>query len=65
VTREHDGVNDGPCAAQDLTSFHVLRSEQGNTASLEWVVQRFSPLLLAQAEFRLGPRLPASVFEEL
>jgi RNA polymerase sigma factor (sigma-70 family) len=48
---------DGAGASGDLTSFHVLRAEQGDVASLEWVVRRFSPLLLAQAEFRLGPRL--------
>jgi RNA polymerase sigma-70 factor, ECF subfamily len=41
----------------DLTSFHVRRAESGDRASLEWVVERFSPLLLAQAKFRLGERL--------
>lgn len=41
----------------DVTSFHVRRAESGDRASLEWVVERFSPLLLAQAKFRLGDRL--------
>jgi RNA polymerase sigma factor (sigma-70 family) len=41
----------------DLTSIHVRRAEEGDAASLEWIVKRFSPLLLAQARFRLGERL--------
>jgi RNA polymerase sigma factor (sigma-70 family) len=49
------GSMDGDRA--DLTTFHVRRAESGDGTSLEWVVTRFSPLLLAQAEFRLGPRL--------
>lgn len=41
----------------DRTTLHVRRAEAGDPASLEWVVTRFSPLLLAQAAYRLGPRL--------
>jgi RNA polymerase sigma factor (sigma-70 family) len=41
----------------DPTSFHVQRAETGDPVSLEWVVRRFSPVLLAQAKFRLGARL--------
>jgi RNA polymerase sigma factor (sigma-70 family) len=40
-----------------MTSFHVQRARDGDARSLEWIVERFSPLLLAQAKFRLGERL--------
>jgi RNA polymerase sigma-70 factor, ECF subfamily len=53
--READAGQSGD--AHDLTSFHVGRAGQGDAASLEWIVKRFSPLLLAQARFRLGERL--------
>lgn len=36
---------------------HVRRAVQGDAESLSWVVARLSPLLRAQAEFRLGPGL--------
>lgn len=36
-----------------LTSFHVNRAIQGNDESLAWMVTRFSPLLHAQAAYRL------------
>jgi RNA polymerase sigma factor (sigma-70 family) len=48
----------------DPTSIHVQRAEAGDAASLEWVVRRFSPVLLAQARFRLGARLRAHVEPE-
>lgn len=41
----------------DLTTQHVARARDGDVASLAWLVERFSPLLLAQARYRLGPRL--------
>lgn len=44
-----------------LTSLHVRRAVAGTPASLEWVVERLSPLLLAHAAYRLGPALRASV----
>jgi RNA polymerase sigma factor (sigma-70 family) len=44
-----------------LTSLHVRRAVAGTPASLEWVVERLSPLLLAHASYRLGPALRASV----
>ena len=37
----------------DHTSFHVRRAHTGDPASLEWIVTRFHPLLLAQARYRL------------
>jgi RNA polymerase sigma factor (sigma-70 family) len=40
-----------------LTSLHVRRALHGDVSSLAWVVERFSPLLLAQARYRLGTRL--------
>lgn len=39
------------------TSYHVRRAREGDAASLNWVVERLSPLLLAQARYRLGKAL--------
>jgi DNA-directed RNA polymerase specialized sigma24 family protein len=50
-----DGVPD----AHPITSLHVRRARAGDRESLSWVVAHFAPLLLAQAEYRLGPRLRA------
>ena len=44
---------------RDETSVHVRRAEAGNGKSLQWVVERFSPLLLAQANYRMGAKLRA------
>ena len=43
----------------DLTSLHVHRAVAGQAPSLQWVVQRFTPLVLAQARYRLGRSLRA------
>ncbi len=56
---------DGPAEARvDLTTLHVQRARAGDADSLAWMVARFSPLLLAQARYRLGPRLAARVDPE-
>lgn len=39
------------------TAARVRLALAGNRAALEWVIERYSPLLLAQARLRLGPRL--------
>jgi RNA polymerase sigma-70 factor (ECF subfamily) len=39
------------------TTHHVNRALRGDRVSLEWVVTRFTPLLKAQASWRLGPSL--------
>ncbi len=39
------------------TSAHVRRAVDGDGESLDWLIGRFSPLLLAQASERLGPHL--------
>lgn len=39
------------------TSIHVRRIAEGDIESVAWVVQRFTPLLLAQAETRLTAAL--------
>jgi len=39
------------------TSIHVGRARSGNPDSLEWLVKRFSPLLLGNADYRLGKTL--------
>ena len=41
------------------TSLHVRRAMDGDADSLSWLVERLSPLLWAQAEYRLGPELRA------
>jgi RNA polymerase sigma factor (sigma-70 family) len=40
-----------------LTSYHVRKARHGDEASLEWVVARFTPLLRAAADYRLGEHL--------
>lgn len=37
----------------DLTSVHVARASSGDAASREFLVEHFTPLLLAQARYRL------------
>jgi RNA polymerase sigma-70 factor (ECF subfamily) len=37
----------------DATSFHVRRAQALETASVAWLIARFSPLLLVQASYRL------------
>lgn len=42
--------------SNDLTTLHVHRARDGEQDSLAWLIARFSPLLLAQASYRLrGP----------
>lgn len=43
----------------DATSMHVRRAIGGDDHSLAWLVERLSPLLTAQARYRLGPKLAA------
>jgi len=40
-----------------LTSVHVRRAVDGDADSLRWVVVRLTPMLLAQANYRMGPHL--------
>lgn len=48
----------------DATTIHVRRAKDGDSASLEWLATRFSPLLLAQARYRLRGSLAAVVQPE-
>lgn len=48
---------DGP-----LTTQYVRRAARGDLPSVEWLVERFTPLLLVQAQYRLRPPL-SSVYE--
>lgn len=41
----------------DVTTFHVRQAREGNVESLQWLVEKFSPLLLASARYRLGKNL--------
>ncbi len=44
-------------AASDPTSIQVHRASHGDRESFGWLVERLSPLLRAQAFYRLGPKL--------
>jgi RNA polymerase sigma-70 factor (ECF subfamily) len=43
--------------SDSTTTIHVQRAKHGDEASLDWIVRRFTPLLLAQARYRLGTSL--------
>lgn len=43
----------------DLTSLHLEQAAGGEPASQAWLVERFTPVLLAQARYRLQGRLGA------
>lgn len=53
----HQTPNPGPVDRNAVTSHHVRLAVRGDHASLEWVVRRFTPPLLAMARYRMGPRL--------
>jgi RNA polymerase sigma factor (sigma-70 family) len=45
-------------AARDhLTSLHIKRAIRNDRASVAWIVSRFTPLLLCQAQHRMSPSL--------
>ncbi|HYC78073.1 MAG TPA: sigma-70 family RNA polymerase sigma factor [Planctomycetota bacterium] len=46
-----------PGSSLSTTSLRIRRAITGDAASVAWIVDRFSPALLAQARFRLGPTL--------
>jgi len=48
----------------DVTTRHVARARGGDGESVAWLVERFTPLLLEQARYRLGARLAARVAPE-
>ena len=50
-----------PDAKIPLTTMHVRRAVEGDMRSLSCVVERLSPLLIATAEYRLGPALKRHV----
>jgi RNA polymerase sigma factor (sigma-70 family) len=39
------------------TSYHVARARSGDSESLGWLVERFTPLLIANARYRMGKTL--------
>ncbi|MEM7310349.1 MAG: sigma-70 family RNA polymerase sigma factor [Planctomycetota bacterium] len=52
------------------TSIHVRGAAQGDDRSLAWLIERFTPLLVESARYRLGPTLrrhcdPEDVVNEL
>jgi len=48
----------------DLTTLHVRAAIGGDAGSLDWVITRLTPLLMVQAEYRLGPALRQQVDPE-
>lgn len=67
-----DGAGDGDRPADGRgstgsgspTSIQVRRAVRGDRASLSWVVVRFSPLLKAQASWRLGAAMRSQIDPE-
>lgn len=56
-TNPADPPDASPMDLDAVTSVHVRNAVEGDLESLGWVVARLSPLLLAQAAYRLGPQL--------
>jgi len=48
-----------PGDADLLTTMHVQRARTGDAESVGWIVERFTPVLLAQARYRLPPSVAA------
>lgn len=46
-----------PAPVDPPTTMHVRRAADGDAESLTWLITRFSPLLIAQARYRLGTSL--------
>ncbi len=62
MTGSRGGSHEGRQEAEErdelgLTSLHVRHAKSGDAQSLEWIVLRFTPLLLEQARYRIGPAL--------
>lgn len=53
-----------PGGPNAVTTMHVRRAMAGDAASLDWIIARLTPLLVAQAEYRLGPALRQHVDPE-
>ncbi|MCB9883729.1 MAG: sigma-70 family RNA polymerase sigma factor [Planctomycetes bacterium] len=51
-------------ASSEPTTFHARRALEGCPMSLAWIVERFHPLLLAQARMRIGRGMRAYVEPE-
>jgi DNA-directed RNA polymerase specialized sigma24 family protein len=45
----------------EQTTHHVRGAVEGNAASLTWLIERFSPLLRMQAEYRLGKTMAGRI----
>lgn len=49
------GESEPLLAPGQATSMHVNRAIDGDSRSLDWLVERLDPLLQAQASYRMGP----------
>jgi len=50
--------------ARDLTTQHVARAARGEAAAVDWLIERFTPALLAQVRYRLARHLEGVVDAE-
>ncbi len=63
VTSPVEPPSDPPLAdPAPPTTLHANRAVRGDAASLEWIVKRFTPLLIAQGEYRL-PTVVRATFD--
>src|SRR5688572_14174181 len=52
-----DALTPSGATPDSPTSIHVHRAISGDLDSLAWLIRRFSPVLLSQAQYRLGAAL--------
>lgn len=57
-------MNRPESGSEDETTIHVRAACRGEGPSREWIIARFTPLLLAQARYRMAPRVRAHVEPE-
>lgn len=50
-------MTDAESNSEPVTTMHVRRAIDGDSESLDWIVRRLSPLLVAEASYRLGSGL--------
>ncbi len=65
MTAPSTNSDDAPQTQSDIdTTIHVRAAIDGDTNSTSWIIERFTPLLLAQARYRIGPKLQRMIDPE-
>lgn len=65
MTPPASNSDDTPQAESDVeTTIHVRAAIDGDINSTSWIIERFTPLLLAQARYRIGPKLQRMIDPE-